>query len=697
MSAAIEEGRWAVGPNDFAARIILPDLKGFFEKLPIIGALPKSRTLIIEPGTRALVIDDGLLIGQIPAGTYTLESFLQRLQFWRNKQATIFLTRAEDVPIECESRGTPCADNICFDVTYRWTVQISDILPFMNNLMGARNNLPIPELAGLLTPIVQQAVYSAVGISTYDQVRKPDFVSSLQQNVKSQIDIKLARYGLAFIDIQNVALKSEADGIEDRKGDLFQKSRLQQFEQAIKQLENDELKNRLADFRTKTDVRDQLRRVVADDKFNSLASRNDFGKAVLEIDKEKLLRVEEREALVAAFEDRKEDREGQRAHLLASLDLQRERELEELRMQMEHAMQQKGLAQEIELAKVSRGEEADQWRHELLHEKERMEHRLERKHSALQAKWERIQHARQRTRADAWESILHDQKMEEIRADVEVAKADRGRRVAIIQAELESRLAHEKLEIRKREHGWELEHRDKRSDSQLGRLQKIQEMNSQFAERQMRMQVEMENLKQDGASKREMDRIQAMSNVSSEVLIATASEANAALLADLKKSEAGNADRVKLDEERQRLYDKLNESERAKADAIAEAYKLALQAQQSSVQQMIGGLSQASVASHLNHPHSPVGAPPFAPPPVPPAVIWYVSFNAQQSPPLQWAQILQYIQMGQVTAATMVWKAGMPSWAPAGQVAELMPYLSTVIASPPPMAGGGLPPTPPPM
>lgn len=692
MNAAIEEGRWAVGPDDFATRIILPDLKGFFEKLPIIGALPKSRTLIIEPGTRALVIDDGLLIGQITAGTYTLESFLQRLQFWRNKQATIFLTRAEDLPIESESRGTPCADNICFDLTYRWTVQISDILPFMNNLMGARNTLPIPELEGLLTPIVQQAVFGAVGVSTYDQVRKPDFVSSLQQNVKSQIDIKLARYGLAFIDIQNVRLKSDAEGIENRKSELFQKSRLQQFEQAVKQLENDGLKNRLADFSTKTEVRDQLRRVVADDKFNSIASRNDFEKAVLAIDKEKLLRVEEHEALLAAFEDRKEDREGQRAHLLASLDLQRERELDEMRMEMDHAMRQKGLAREIELANLSRGEEAQQWRHELSREKERMEHGLERKQKALQAKWERISLARGQSRADAWESLLHDQKMEEIRADVEAAKAERGRRVAIIQAELESRLAHEKLEIRKREQEWELENRDKRSDSQLARLQKMQEMNAQFAERQARMQVEMENLKQDSASKREIDRIQAMSNVSSEVLIATANQANAALLADLKKSEAGNADRVKLDEERQRLYDKLNESERAKADAIAEAYKMALQAQQSNVQQMIGGLSQASVASNLNHPHTPPAAPPFAPPPVPPAATWYVSFNGQQSPPLQWAQILQYIQMGQLTRATMVWKAGMSSWAPAGQVAELMPFWSSAITSPPPMTGGGPPP-----
>ena len=93
MSPSIENNRWSVASTDFATRVIVPDLQGFFDKLPIIGNAPKGRTLVIEPGTRALVIDEGMLIGELSAGSYTLESFIERLQFWRNKQATIFLVR----------------------------------------------------------------------------------------------------------------------------------------------------------------------------------------------------------------------------------------------------------------------------------------------------------------------------------------------------------------------------------------------------------------------------------------------------------------------------------------------------------------------------------------------------------------------------------------------------------------------------
>jgi hypothetical protein len=139
------------------------------------------------------------------------------------------------------------------------------------------------------------------------------------------------------------------------------------------------------------------------------------------------------------------------------------------------------------------------------------------------------------------------------------------------------------------------------------------------------------------------------------------------------------------------MYEKLNETERAKADAIAEAYKLAMQSQQGNVQQMIGGLAQASTppAPHVLGVagYAPPGA---APPPMPAGVAWYVSLSGQQSPALQLAHVHQYIQSGQLTRESMVWKTGMATWMQAGQVLELAHLFPP--DSPPPMPGG-----PPPM
>ena len=185
----------------------------------------------------------------------------------------------------------------------------------------------------------------------------------------------------------------------------------------------------------------------------------------------------------------------------------------------------------------------------------------------------------------------------------------------------------------------------------------------------------------------------------------TANPDNASALADLKKEEAIQ-DAVKaqaaidtsseLNEQRLKMYEKMNETERAKADAIAEAYKTAMESQQGNVQQMIGGLAQAATpAAPAPAGFPPPMAPAVAPPPLPAAEAWHVSLNGQQSPALQMVQVQQYIQSGQVTATSMVWKTGMPAWTQAGQVPELAGMFGAPPSAPPPMPGG--PPGPPPM
>lgn len=697
MTPNIENNRWAVGPNDFAAKVIIPDLNGFFKALP---TLPKGRTLVIEPGTRALVIDNGVVLGECRGGSYTLESFVERLQFWKNSQVTIVLTREEDVPLEMESPDTPTVDSVCVDVKYRWTIQINDISRFLENLLGAKESLSISELSDALLPITNQAVASVVGRLPYDAIEGPDFPTLLKEGLDAHLESRLTRYGLVLSDLQSATVTSDADGLQERRGEQWIRARELQMQRAANALESNELRAKLEGIDEKVPVRQQLRDAVKSDELNKHKTKEDFERSLLEIDKQRVLTKEERDELVEAYESRKEDRQQLREHLLATMEFHRERELDELRLDTAHARRQKALEQEIELAKLSNSEEAQQWRHELHREQEHAEHRREQRHAAVKEKWARVREARTQSRDDSWDSILHEQRMEGVRQDLEVAKAERESRVALIQADLRSRLAEESLKVERRQKEWELEHKQNRSESQLDRMRKLQEMNAQFAERQQRMQVEIENLKEDSASKRELDRIQAMSGLSTEALVATASGENAALLADLKKHEA-TQDAAKaqaalnpaneINAERLKMYEKLNDTERAKADAIAEAYKLAMQSQQGNVQQMIGGLAQAAAPPAPQWPAAAgLGMPGSAPPPMPAAETWHVSLNGQQSPALQLVQVHQYIQSGHVTRATMVWKTGMPAWLAAGQVVELAHLFHQ--STPPPMPGG-----PPPM
>lgn len=71
-----------------------------------------------------------------------------------------------------------------------------------------------------------------------------------------------------------------------------------------------------------------------------------------------------------------------------------------------------------------------------------------------------------------------------------------------------------------------------------------------------------------------------------------------------------------------------------------------------------------------------------APPPLSQATAYYVAVNGQQSGPYDLLTIQTFIDSGQINAQTMVWKAGMPAWAPASTLMELAPRFG---ACPPPV------------
>lgn len=70
------------------------------------------------------------------------------------------------------------------------------------------------------------------------------------------------------------------------------------------------------------------------------------------------------------------------------------------------------------------------------------------------------------------------------------------------------------------------------------------------------------------------------------------------------------------------------------------------------------------------------------PPPIPPQAMYHVAINGQQQGPFPVAQLQQMAQQGQLTPDTLVWTAGMPGWASANTVAELVPLFG---ATPPPL------------
>jgi membrane protease subunit (stomatin/prohibitin family) len=71
-----------------------------------------------------------------------------------------------------------------------------------------------------------------------------------------------------------------------------------------------------------------------------------------------------------------------------------------------------------------------------------------------------------------------------------------------------------------------------------------------------------------------------------------------------------------------------------------------------------------------------------SPPPLPKTIQFYAALSGKQSGPFDISVLQQYVQSGQLTKQTLVWREGMKDWIPAEQVAELKSLFDAV---PPPL------------
>ncbi|WP_424528729.1 SPFH domain-containing protein [Sphaerisporangium viridialbum] len=99
-------------------------------------------------------------------------------------------------------------------------------------------------------------------------------------------------------------------------------------------------------------------------------------------------------------------------------------------------------------------------------------------------------------------------------------------------------------------------------------------------------------------------------------------------------------------------------------------------------QQLAAGLGQASPQPTSATVTQGAQAGSAGPPPLPVRDQWYLGIGGQQQGPFDLAALVAQVRSGALTATTLVWKAGMPQWAPAQQVPEIAHLLT---GTPPPL------------
>jgi hypothetical protein len=649
----IKNNRWVTPENVFASRVMLPDLNNVFEPKGFFRWLAKkagAESIVIEPGTVAYFVEDGQAVGHLPSGQHTMQSVLECLKFWKIKQATVILTRGEDQHIDINLADIPTREGLLVDASIRLSIQISDVALFLDNYMGAQSEISFDNIRTNLLPIITQSVKQAIRLRTPAELQSGVMAETLSATISEQLAVRMKRYGLTFIQTETLEITHQAlDALNEKKGEIW--------------LAEQNIQDNLRRLKVNTDLRDQHLSGAID----KIETKEEYADFIAKVDKDKLIREEDVEELSFEFDNRKSDRESLRDHMVGLLDTKRDFELESLNAEFEYQTDLTALNREIELAGVSHTKDSAALIQMLeLQKTERAANRDQQRDD-----WVLWRDKQDVKRDESWEQALHERQLQDVETDIAVGGSERDSRVALIQDELQNKLENSKLVREQRRKEWELEVEDQESISQMDRLRAVQEMNTKFSEDEARLKSELEELKLDKSSKRQLDKISILKGSSTEELVAFADTENAQLLANMKT----NAD---VTQAKQDASVQLTQAAEDKATAVAQALKDAMQVQKDVIGAITGNNNQASSANAV--------------PPPPPAVTsagtatWFLARDGQTHGPYQHDQFIGFVTSGTVTADCQVQKSGTNQWTRAGDCPDISFMFGSTPPPPPPPA-----------
>jgi len=326
--------KWQRGVEDFATRIDVEDLRN-----------PLVKGIIVEQGTRALLLQNGALMATLEPGRYEMKTFTEALHdssvrgigslvkgvtsfFSKDKaesidkaiddmvthDCTVILIDSGDVDLNLNMTGIYTKDPLNIDITCKVIAQIESPTFFFNNVMKGRKSYLVSELRSSLHDEMQNAFNEVIGKKSvtdlnWDLSLKHQFEVSVEDHLRTTFQ----RNGLNFIQLRTIDYKfkrydevkkvyeeafvlvsqDEAE-LQKRKRlfDVYDQKQLQDIFEQTKEVQYREQRQK---------VWADMRQLINSDKMNEVKSADDLEAYLHEINKGKYLREDEVQELLNTF------------------------------------------------------------------------------------------------------------------------------------------------------------------------------------------------------------------------------------------------------------------------------------------------------------------------------------------------------------------------------------------------------------
>jgi hypothetical protein len=317
---------WQRRPNDIAHRFEVADLNSYF------GGLTKKITVM--QGTKAIFLQGGKYMGDLPPGTYTADSlveFLRTLNLY--EKTTIILVDDGDVPVDFSIGQLRTSENFDAGVKGRMVVKVEKPILLFDNFMKSKPHLEIIDLLSSVRNELLNVLQAKIkGYSFEDLYGNLGLKKEIQQDFEFNLTTTLSRWGLQLIHLPYFDYDESfwKDIIQSRGAlsrELIEKREkmkkeaeigLLPFEQQVatkvKETEikkADELIDRereMLERKRFDEITTFFRERLTDDKMNEFKNAEDLEKYVYSIDTGRVIRQNDMIDLKKVFEDNRQDK-----------------------------------------------------------------------------------------------------------------------------------------------------------------------------------------------------------------------------------------------------------------------------------------------------------------------------------------------------------------------------------------------------
>ncbi|NQV24255.1 MAG: hypothetical protein HQ518_07785 [Rhodopirellula sp.] len=505
--------RWARNPGEFAVLIQSADLNALLTK-----------GLVVEEGTAGMLFQDGRFTGQLNPGRHTVQSVKDRLKnlVWKSPVQAVLIDIG-DVVLGFASDTLMSRDgqNIGFELTL--AVQMASPNEFYVNFMKGGRVVLADHLRSRLEPLLAGAISTIVRDTNAAELTVPqaNLKEQFKQAIVQSIDEVLGSLGLNLERIEQLSFSNELlDATHQERAE-----RARELERVRQEQEYDAQKlklnarwNRFIEDMESAGTHRQMEKIESDAQLAQFRSEIDqklkeFHAGIeLEGRISELNRTRRWEDQWSQYSDWKEDRELHREYMLATLRFERDGELAELA----HAASLRTLQSAHELDDMQRA-------HAQKVADEEFERELARQQKALDAELERLE--KQRVAENGKKQDDRDNAIADAETNVATQDIEFEQDMKEAEAAIKLKSQYDEGKLKKRAEQQKLENQKRDADHRREQEQRDAEHRRAEAAK-------------DGDSRRHLDELKQFGEMSCDALIAAAPSDRAAMLLDLRKSEA---------------------------------------------------------------------------------------------------------------------------------------------------------------